>query len=99
MAGPGVKRGIRRIKIYTSVFVHPLSSTGNKSAIIGPSNQHLAAILHELGIHLKLGHRPTTTPGSGELFIEVKAVALNLVDHYQRDSDNGFLTHLFPSSV
>ena len=53
------------------------------------STQHLAAVLQSkaAGV-LEINHRPTPTPGPGELLIEVKSIALNPVDYYQRD--NGF---------
>jgi NADPH:quinone reductase-like Zn-dependent oxidoreductase len=47
--------------------------------------QHEAAILPEQGGPLTLGRRPTPEPGPNEVLIEVKAVALNPCDHFQRD--------------
>ncbi|KAE8377275.1 chaperonin 10-like protein [Aspergillus bertholletiae] len=47
--------------------------------------QHEAAILPQPGGPLSLGTRPTPEPGPNEVLIEVKAVALNPCDHYQRD--------------
>lgn len=53
---------------------------------------HQAAILPEKGARLQVQSRPTPTPGATELLIQVKSVALNPVDYYQRDF--GFnLTH------
>ena len=51
------------------------------------SSQHLAAILRSkaAGV-LEISNRPTPTPGPDELLIEVKAIALNPVDYYQRDA-------------
>ena len=50
------------------------------------SNQHLAAILQSkaTGV-LEITNRPTPTPGPDDLLIEVKSIALNPVDYYQRD--------------
>ncbi len=50
-----------------------------------PSGHHLAAILPSKGARLEVSPRPTPTPGPDELLIEVKCVALNPVDYYQRD--------------
>ncbi|KAJ7762983.1 putative zinc binding dehydrogenase [Mycena metata] len=46
---------------------------------------HDAAILHQKGSPLSIELRDTPEPGPNEVLIEVKAVALNLVDYYQRD--------------
>ncbi|KXX73817.1 Zinc-binding alcohol dehydrogenase domain-containing protein cipB [Madurella mycetomatis] len=46
---------------------------------------HLAAILPQKGGPLSVQERPTPEPGPNEVLIEVKAVALNPVDYYQRD--------------
>lgn len=46
---------------------------------------HLAAILPQKGGPLSVGERSTPQPGPDEVLIEVKAVALNPVDYYQRD--------------
>lgn len=51
-----------------------------------PSTHHLAAILPSKAAGtLELNHRPTPSPGPNELLIQVKAIALNPVDYYQRD--------------
>src|SRR4051794_30633288 len=50
-----------------------------------PSGQHHAAILFAKGSKLQVTYRPTPIPGPNELLVEVKSVALNPVDHYQRD--------------
>ena len=47
--------------------------------------KHRAAILIEKGGPLSVGDRATPEPGPNEVLIQVKAVALNLVDYYQRD--------------
>lgn len=49
------------------------------------SSTHLAAILPQQGGPLSVGERPTPELGPNEVLVEVKAVALNLVDVYQRD--------------
>ncbi|MCJ1288162.1 hypothetical protein MMC26_007517 [Xylographa opegraphella] len=46
---------------------------------------HQAAILPQKGGPFSVGERPTPEPGPNEVLIEVKAVALNPVDYYQRD--------------
>jgi NADPH:quinone reductase-like Zn-dependent oxidoreductase len=50
-----------------------------------PPSQHLAAILPSKGSPLQVTHRPTPSPGPNELLIEVKPIALNPIDYYQRD--------------
>ncbi|KAF2023216.1 GroES-like protein [Setomelanomma holmii] len=57
------------------------------------SQSHLAAILPQKGVPLSVEKRATPEPGAGEVLIEIKAVALNPVDHYQRDFG------LFPKPV
>jgi NADPH:quinone reductase-like Zn-dependent oxidoreductase len=49
------------------------------------SSTHQAAILLQKGDILTVEQRNTPEPGPDELLIEVKAVALNPVDYYQRD--------------
>ena len=46
---------------------------------------HPAAILPQKGGPLSVGERTTPEPGPNEILVEVKAVALNPVDYYQRD--------------
>ncbi|KAL5040816.1 hypothetical protein BDW71DRAFT_212740 [Aspergillus fruticulosus] len=48
---------------------------------------HLAAILHEQGTALTIQSRPTPSPGSGELLLEVRAIAINPPDASQRDNN------------
>lgn len=60
-----------------------------------PAGQHLAAILPQKGGPLSLVYRPTPQPGPGELLIEVKAIAMNPVDYFQRDV--GFLVPQYPT--
>ena len=60
-----------------------------------PTGQHLAAILHSSGNPLELTHRATPSPGPEELLIEVKSVALNPIDYYQRDF--GFPPIFYPA--
>lgn len=47
--------------------------------------RHQAAILPQKGGPLTVVERATPEPGPNEILIEVKAVALNPVDYYQRD--------------
>ncbi|KAL6696869.1 GroES-like protein [Trichoderma pleuroticola] len=49
------------------------------------TTEHDAAILPQSGGPLSVGKRPTPEPGPNEVLIEVKAVALNPCDYYQRD--------------
>lgn len=49
------------------------------------SHSHQAAILPKQGGPLSVEQRATPEPGPGEILVEVKAVALNPVDYYQRD--------------
>ena len=49
------------------------------------AGKHQAAILPQKGGPLSVGERHTPEPGPSEVLIEVKAVALNPVDYYQRD--------------
>lgn len=60
-----------------------------------PSGQHLAAILPSKGARLEVVRRSTPSPGPNELLVEVKAVALNPVDRYQRDT--GFFITEYPA--
>jgi NADPH:quinone reductase-like Zn-dependent oxidoreductase len=59
-------------------------STDEVAGTPTPSGQHLAAILPSKYSAFELTHRPTPTPGPNELLIEVKAIALNPIDHHQR---------------
>jgi NADPH:quinone reductase-like Zn-dependent oxidoreductase len=61
------------------------------------SNQHLAVILPSKGSAFTVEHRPTPIPGPSELLIEVKSIALNPIDHYQRDF--GFAIASYPAVV
>ncbi|KAJ5538651.1 chaperonin 10-like protein [Penicillium frequentans] len=49
------------------------------------AREHEAAILPQKGGPFALGKRPTPEPGPNDVLIEVKAVALNPCDYYQRD--------------
>ena len=69
-----------------------------KHKVVGTSNpqgQHLAALLTSKGSAIEVTHRPTPTPGPNELLIEVKSIALNPIDHYQRDI--GFSIASYPA--
>ncbi|CAI7589656.1 unnamed protein product [Penicillium pancosmium] len=56
---------------------------------------HEAATLPSKNTPLKLTTRQTPTPGPNELLIEVHALALNPVDHHQRDT--GFFIQEYPA--
>ncbi|CAG8898856.1 unnamed protein product [Penicillium egyptiacum] len=58
------------------------TSTRQTSTMAG---QHEAAILPQQGGPLSLGKRATPEPGPNDVLIEVKAVALNPCNHFQRD--------------
>lgn len=61
----------------------PQASTSPSPFIM--SSKHSAAILPQQGGPLSVGDRTTPEPGPNEILVEVKAVALNPVDYYQRD--------------
>ncbi|KAL8988420.1 MAG: hypothetical protein Q9169_008557, partial [Polycauliona sp. 2 TL-2023] len=50
-----------------------------------PASRHRALHLNAPGTALQLAERPTPTPGPGELLIAVYSIALNPLDHVQRD--------------
>lgn len=58
-------------------------------------SQHLAAIIPKKGSPLEIVHRPTPSPGPGELLIEVHSIACNPIDHYMRDI--GFAIASYPA--
>ena len=66
-------------------------------AVSTPSGHHLATILNAPGTRLEVTNRPTPTPGPNELLIEVKSIALNPIDHYQRDY--GLFVDSYPAVV
>lgn len=47
--------------------------------------QHLAAFLKSAGTPVEIKNRPTPSPGPNELLIEARSIALNPIDHKQRD--------------
>lgn len=59
------------------------------------SQTHQAAILSEKGTPLSITTRQTPTPAPNELLIQVHALAINPVDHYQRD--HGFFIKEYPA--
>lgn len=56
---------------------------------------HQAVTISEKGAQHSIVSRKTPQPGPGQLLLEVKAVALNPVDHFQRDS--GMLITNYPT--
>ncbi|TPX30332.1 hypothetical protein SmJEL517_g06086 [Synchytrium microbalum] len=48
------------------------------------AEKHLAAVLPSRAANLVLLERPTPIPGPNEVLIEVKSIALNPIDNYQR---------------
>lgn len=59
------------------------------------SKQHQALVIAEKGAGHTLVTRATPLPGSGQMLIEVKAIAMNPVDRLQRDV--GALIQAFPT--
>ncbi|KAK7549037.1 hypothetical protein IWX91DRAFT_406410 [Phyllosticta citricarpa] len=59
------------------------------------SSRHLAAVFTAAGSPLEIQDRPTLTPGPNDLISEVKSIALNPVDHMQRET--GFHVSLNPA--
>lgn len=58
---------------------------------------HQAASLLEKGTSLKVSTRPTPNPSPNDLLIEVHALALNPVDHHQRDT--GLFIQEYPAII
>ncbi|KAF2101180.1 zinc-binding oxidoreductase-like protein CipB [Rhizodiscina lignyota] len=58
------------------------------------NSRHRAAVLYYKGEHLKIESRKTPAPGPNDILIEVKAIALNPIDYYQRDM--GFALSSYP---
>lgn len=56
---------------------------------------HKAALLTNWGTPLSIGERPTPTLAATEILVQVKAIALNPVDHFQRD--RGFGIDKYPT--
>jgi NADPH:quinone reductase-like Zn-dependent oxidoreductase len=61
------------------------------------ASTHQAAVIPEKGGPLAVASRPTPKSGPHEILIEVKAIALNPVDHYQRDF--GMMVPTYPAVV
>ncbi|KAH9477838.1 Dehydrogenase azaJ [Psilocybe cubensis] len=59
--------------------------------------QHLAAILTSKGSPFDIAYRTTPTPGPDEVLVEVKAIAINPIDAYQRLS--GFVIDSYPAVI
>ncbi|MCJ1470083.1 hypothetical protein MMC07_008728 [Pseudocyphellaria aurata] len=70
-----------------------MSSTDSKAKL----GEHLAAVVPSKGSALEVVKLPTFTPAPDELLIEVKSIALNPVDHYQRDF--GFFINSYPATI
>jgi NADPH:quinone reductase-like Zn-dependent oxidoreductase len=62
-----------------------------------PSGQHFAAILPSKASPLEVTTRPTPVQGPNELLIEVKSIALNLIDCHMRD--HGFAIASYPAVI
>ncbi|KAJ5573993.1 chaperonin 10-like protein [Penicillium hispanicum] len=62
-----------------------------------PPEKHQAAIVPQKGGPFAVVERKTPTPGPKELLVEVRAVAVNPVDHYQRDY--GIFIQQYPAIV
>jgi NADPH:quinone reductase-like Zn-dependent oxidoreductase len=73
------------------------SISENSIATSIPSDHHLAAILPSKGSSLPLTQRKTPTPGPNELLIKVHSIALNPIDHFQRD--HGFAITSYPAII
>ncbi|CRG92666.1 hypothetical protein PISL3812_09730 [Talaromyces islandicus] len=56
---------------------------------------HQAIVISEKGAQHSLVSRKTPRPGPGQLLIEIKAIAVNPVDYFQRD--NGMLITKYPT--
>jgi NADPH:quinone reductase-like Zn-dependent oxidoreductase len=76
-----------------------MSSVSNKvttSESVSPGH-HLAALLPQKSSPLTLTTRRTPSPGPNELLIKVHSIALNPVDHFQRD--HGFAISSYPAVI
>jgi NADPH:quinone reductase-like Zn-dependent oxidoreductase len=63
-----------------------------------PLGHHLAAILPSKGSSLETTHRLTPTPGPNDVLIEVKSLALNPIDYFQRDTGL-FVNDIYPTII
>uniref|UniRef100_A0A8H7XXI3 Enoyl reductase (ER) domain-containing protein n=1 Tax=Psilocybe cubensis TaxID=181762 RepID=A0A8H7XXI3_PSICU len=61
------------------------------------SRQHLAAMVPSVGAPFVIEPRSTPTPGPNEVLIEVKSVAVNPLDYFQRYT--GFHIDVFPAII
>lgn len=59
------------------------------------NGHHQAVIISEKGARHSIASRKTPEPGPGQLLIEIKAIAMNPVDHFQRDT--GMLITNYPT--
>lgn len=69
----------------------------NMSAASISSGQHLAAILPSKSSPFEITHRPNPTPGPDEVLVQVKSIAINPIDSYQRYA--GFVIDAYPSVI
>lgn len=73
----------RLLSLSRSFTKKKLATTSRRTSTM--AGKHQAAILPQKGGPLSVEDRATPEPGPNEVLIEVKAVALNPVDYYQRD--------------
>jgi NADPH:quinone reductase-like Zn-dependent oxidoreductase len=67
------------------------------SSMSTSQGQHFAVILPSKGSPPEVVERPTKAPGPDEILVEVKSIALNPVDNYQRDM--GFFIDTYPTII
>jgi NADPH:quinone reductase-like Zn-dependent oxidoreductase len=72
----------RKLFVYNSLSRTFLTAT---NSIFTMSSNHDAAVSTKAGAPLSVEKRATPEPGPGEILFEVKALALNSVDYFQRD--------------
>src|SRR5437764_1056724 len=76
---------MHRLLKLTRSFTKNTASVIRQTSSSTMAATHQAAILPQKGGPLSVGERATPEPGPNEVLIEVKAVALNPVDYFQRD--------------
>ncbi|KAI9839001.1 MAG: hypothetical protein M1819_004209 [Sarea resinae] len=80
-----------------SSLVEKITDKATAKGAPTPEGQHLAAIIPSKRSPFEITHRPTPKPGPDELVIQVKALALNPIDYYQRHY--GFPTINYPAII